>query len=597
MRSNLKRKHPALLLVGLLLCVSLSTADEKFQVVHVNQVGYHSDSEKWAISEENILPLGTAYLEIKSGNNWKSFKTLSRVKFTALNGRYFQRFDFSQVSETGTYRIRYRDTFSPPFRIARDVFKLLYKDTLTFFFPGQMCHIQVNLGGPVFHQPCHLDDSVQVASNKNGPDGYKSFGANSNAFKAGTRVSVTAGGWHDAGDYDLNVASNAFTLLMMSWAYEDFKANLDVTTVDVAARKFIRKNNKVPDILEQIAWTSRWMLQMQNGDGRVYIGVIAPSQKLYGMPRKPDAMTDGRAGTYDDREVYTTASAANHLKYAASMAAASIALSQKMPELSKQTLTAAENAYRYFQNHRNTWLQTPYNNCPTCWREDMRTAAAIELYLATGKKKYKNTVLEGRESIEAVYKSSRRYVESTINWYALPHAIRAVEEIPEILGSVEKGSQRWLEVFGSFEKQSIFGVDDEYEDTSWGIIGQNLGTAIIHYLIEHYLPDVAGNEKRGLRYLNYVIGLHPGPNYSFVVGKGAITPRYQHSALLQGAYGNAPGGIPGSVVTGIRPTKLKGIMEYKDEREYYYGNEPTIAINSLFIYVSLAAEGNWKKKK
>lgn len=580
----------------MLTFTSVGWADE-FQVVHVNQVGYHSDAEKWVITEENLLPVTKAYLEIKSGNNWKTVKTLSRKKYNARGGRYFQRFDFSSVKTVGTYRVRYRSKYSPPFRIAKDVFKLLYKDTLTFFFPGQMCHIQVNLGGPVHHKACHLDDAVQVSPNKTGPDGYKSFGGNSNAFKTGTRIVSLSGGWHDAGDYDLNVASNAFTLLMMSWAFEDFKANLDVTTINTTARTFTRKNNKVPDLLEQISFTTRWMLQMQNGDGRVYLGVVAPSQKLYGLTQKPDAMTDQKAGTSDDREVYTVPSAANQLKYAASMAAVSRALKSKMPDLSKKALSASEKAYRYFQNNRNTWVQTPYNNCPTCWRDDMKTAAAIELYLATGKNKYKNSALEGLESIGNVYKSSRRYVESTINWYALPHAIRALDKMPELRDSVEKGSQRWLSVFGSFEDSSIFGVDDDYDDTKWGIMGQVLGKAIIHYMIEHYLPDVSGDSQRGVRYLNYLTGLHPGPNYSFVVGKGAITPRYQHSAFLEGAYGDAPGSIKGAVVTGVRPTNVSGIMEYRDEREYYYGNEATIAVNSLYLYVSLAAEGNWKKKK
>ena len=585
------------LLVIVMAAASMAVrAEDNFLVVHVNQVGYHSDSEKWAITEEEGYPLNTAYLQIKSGNNWKSIKTLSRKKYVAKGGRHYQRFDFSSVDDLGTYRIKYRTVYSPPFRIAKDVFKQLYKDTLTFFFPSQMCHIQVNLGGPVHHKACHMDDALQVRPNKTGPDGYSSYGANSTARQVGSRVPVTAGGWHDAGDYDLNVASNAFTLLLMSWAYEDFKANLDVTTLNSTTRQFIRKNNKMPDILEQIAWSARWMLQMKGGDGRVYIGVVAPSQHLYGLAEKPDLMTDQQNGTYDDREVYTVVSAANQLKYAAAMAAVSRALESKMPDLSKKALTAAESAYRYFQNHRNTWVQTPYNRCPECWQEDMRTAAAIELYLATGKKKYKNSALAGKKSLENVYVGSRRYMESTINWYALPHAIRAVDQFPEIREYAEKGAKRWRKVFGSFEDASIFGVDDAYEDTSWGIIGQNLGMAIIHYMIEHYLPETS-DEQVGIRYLNYITGLHPGPNYSFIVGKGAITPRYQHSAFLEGAYGKAPGSIKGAVVTGIRPTNIPGLMEYDDRRDYYYGNEATIAINSIYLYVSLAAEGNWKKKK
>ena len=52
-------------------------------------------------------------------------------------------------------------------------------------------------------------------------------------FKPGEVVpGVNIGGWHDAGDFDLRIESQAGESYILALAYEAFHPNLDVTSID-----------------------------------------------------------------------------------------------------------------------------------------------------------------------------------------------------------------------------------------------------------------------------------------------------------------------------------------------------------------------------
>ena len=96
--------------------------------------------------------------------------------------------------------------------------------------------------------------------------------------------------------------------------------------------------------------------------------------------------------------------------------------------------------------------------------------------------------------------------------------------------------------------------------------------------------------RRGRRYLNWVLGLHPGPNVSFVTGAGVNTPKYPHSQLLLDIYGGAPGGIPGGVVPGLQLDSSGKRLNYKDGRQIPPQNEYTMDTAAGFLYTALAVK-------
>ena len=64
--------------------------------------------------------------------------------------------DFSDVTESGLYRVGCGGVMSSVFRIAPDIFdRGVWQPVLEYFLPVQMCHMKVNEKYRVWHLPCH----------------------------------------------------------------------------------------------------------------------------------------------------------------------------------------------------------------------------------------------------------------------------------------------------------------------------------------------------------------------------------------------------------------------------------------------------------
>lgn len=564
-------------------------------IVHVSHIGYRTGEQKWAVVEvPGTGVTKTASVERFAKGKWRRVATLKPGLRATAHGVTLTRFDFSSLSKKGTYRIRCGDRLSVAFVIDDAIYRDIGLDTISKFFSTQMCHVALRFGDELRHGICHADDAAQAPPNKVGPDYYRMFESTETGLEPGTHIPVNYGGWHDAGDYDLNVSSHAFTLLLLSWAAEDMRVKADLIDVDFVEQKVkYGTANGIPDIEEQIRWGAEWMLRVQRADGGVPVGVVEVSKKYYGLYKMPDQITDGSIGTGDDRELYTNAVTPNQLKYAASMAAASVALKKRFPLISEQCRDAAEKAWRFYRTHREVWRSTAYNTDPSFGKEGMVLAAVAELFLATGADEYRERLISSARQIEEMDRWHLKYMEPSINWFALPHLMRAARQLPQIDASVRKGLQRWHEVALEHEQKSAFGIDQRFEDSIWGISIRPMGIGVIYALAERHYPGVVG-QGRALRYFRFLFGMHQGPDYTFVVGKGTRHPQYPHSAMLSAKYGKRPGGVGGAVVPGIRLSQQTGRVEYRDKRELWAFNEPTISSGALFVYHSLAIEGRWK---
>ncbi|MDA3890785.1 MAG: glycoside hydrolase family 9 protein [Salinivirgaceae bacterium] len=227
-------------------------------VIQVSQVGYHPKQQKIAnveldknveqIQKLSIVKINTDGSEdevkIHDGKVWGRF----------LRYKYLQ-FDFSDITQPGIYKVCYGDFKSHTFEIKDDIFnRHIWQPTLEYFLPVQMCHMRVNDRYKVWHDRCHLDDALMAKTGYNHFDGYKQGESTLCDFKPGNAVpELNKGGWHDAGDYDLRVESQAGTVKMLSLAIEEFGINYDQTTIDQKQKLVeMHRPDGISDALQQV---------------------------------------------------------------------------------------------------------------------------------------------------------------------------------------------------------------------------------------------------------------------------------------------------------------------------------------------------------
>ena len=93
--------------------------------------------------------------------------------------------------------------------------------------------MRVNEKYRVWHGLDHLDDAIMAPVNLNHYDGYISGPSTLTKYKPGERVpNLNAGGWHDAGDFDLRVESQIGTVWLLAAMVEEFGLNYDATSID-----------------------------------------------------------------------------------------------------------------------------------------------------------------------------------------------------------------------------------------------------------------------------------------------------------------------------------------------------------------------------
>ena len=136
------------------------------------------------------------------------------------------------------YVVSYGDVRSNPFRIGADVYQRhVWQPTVESFLPIQMCHVRVNERYRVWHDACHKDDARMAPVGLNHFDGYLQGPSTLTKFAPGEPVpGLDRGGWHDAGDDDLRVESQADTMHGLALAWEAFHPDLDDTSIDQKLR-------------------------------------------------------------------------------------------------------------------------------------------------------------------------------------------------------------------------------------------------------------------------------------------------------------------------------------------------------------------------
>jgi len=553
-------------------------------VVQVSQVGYHPLQEKVAVIEldkrdKRRLPVSVLRVDEKGGlvqimntqpKDWGNF----------LRYHYMQ-LDFSKVTDPGMYVIKYDAYQTEPFQISKDVFKNdVWQPTLAYFLPVQMCHMRVNDKYRVWHGLCHMDDARMAPTDSDHFDGYIQGHSTLTKFKPGDNVPfLNRGAWHDAGDFDLRVESQAETVHGLTLAYEAFAVDYDNTTIDQKNHLVeIQQPDGKPDILQQI---EHGLLSITGGYqamGRFYRGIIEPTLRQYTTLGDPAVITDnvpfitGAKNTNrilntpaapDDRWVFTEDNPRRSLETAAALAAASRVMKGYNDTLATQCLQIAEDV----------WNNTPGQNVRS------RVALAVELYITTKNKAYSDFLVKNTSVIAADINNTGWLVGRTIpliNDQAYTDAM--TDAVKKLYVQIQQQGAKTP--YGVPYEPNIWGA-------GWGI--QNFGYK--QYFLYTAFPAVF-SDKYMLHAIDFVLGCHPGSNTaSFVSGVGArsMTTAYGFNRADR-SY------IPGGITSGtalIRPDfpELLNWPYLWQQGEYVLGGG-----TSDYFFLILAADHVLNKK-
>ncbi len=531
-------------------------------VIQVSQVGYHPNQEKFAVIEldkntENfesvkLLKINkdsiVSVLENKSASAWGNF----------LRYKYL-RFDFSSITGEGIYKIKYGEIESNEFQIKKDIFsRHVWQPTLEYFLPVQMCHMRIEDRYKVWHGLCHMDDVLMAPLNHNHFDGYYQHGSTLTKFDSGEHIlGLNIGGWHDAGDYDLRIESQARTVYKLSLAYEFFKNDYDETTINQQTRTAdLHKPDGIPDILQQIEHGLLSIVGGYESMGRLYRGIISPTLKQYVHLGDAAAMSDNliykenekdpifnRELPKDDRWVFTEINPRRELYTAQVLAFASMIMKEYNPVLSGKCLQISE---KIFLNDSSGFLKNKINT-------------AAELYLATSKKEYEKIILENADSIRG---------DITFFSEVIGRVTKKLNN-KDFTEKMEYGARQSFQRTAEEQKENPYGVPYKpfIWGAGWGIQEFGLGQLFLHLgFPEIYSTEYAFNA------MNFVLGCHPGENtasFASGVGVNSLTVAY---GVNRDEWSYIPGGVA-SGTSLIRPDlpELKVWPYLWQQTEYIIG--------------------------
>ena len=553
-------------------------------VVQVSQVGYHPKQQKMAVIEldakENNLQDATLLRLKESGGFETALRSRPKKWGKFLRYNYLQ-FDFTSVQKPGMYVVKYGAYQTEPFQISNEVYsRNVWQPTLEYFLPAQMCHMRVNERYRVWHGCCHMDDARMAPTDSTHFDGYAQGSSTLTNYKPGDHVpGLNSGAWHDAGDYDLRVESQAETVQGLALAYEEFDIKYDNTSIDQQRQVVeIQVPDGKPDVLQQMEHGLLSIIGGYRSMGRLYRGIIEPTKRQYVMLGDPANLTDnipfktngsstipevGLPGSPDDRWVFTEDNPNRELNVAACLATAARVIKGYNDTLAEQSLQIAEDL----------WSHTKEKN-PMA-----RVELAVELLLTTKDTKYADFLVNHTKEIAAGFEWTGYIVGKTLG-------IINNSEYKEAITTAAKNYYTKIAAQG---KKTPYGVPYEPNiwGAGWGI--QNFGYR--QYFLHKNFPGIFPADYM-LDAMNFILGCHPGSNTaSFASGVGArsVTTAYGFNRA-DWSY------IPGGIVSGtalIRPDfpELLTWPFLWQQTEYVLGGGTTD-----YLFLILAANHELNKK-
>jgi endoglucanase len=454
-----------------------------------NQVGFVTDSPKMALvtNDINLVIIkdrrGREVLSVvpAEGTYWdQSGDTVRQADFSSITKPGIYTMVLPEVDEH--YRIQITDN---PFM---DVAKAALK---AFYFNRTAIDIEPEFGGKWARKAGHPDTMVYVHSS-----------AADTTRPEGTVISSPLG-WYDAGDYNKYIVNSGISTYTMFRALADFHPffkNLEVTIPETGSG--------VPDLLSETMFNYRWMLTMQDPhDGGVYHKLTNRNFDGIVMPHE----------AADDRFVVSKSTAAA-LNFAAVAAQASVVLKDYQdhyPGSAKESIEKAEMAWDWAVKNPTVYYMQPADIQTGAYGDrnvsDEFFWAAAELYIATGKQKYLDAVIEKyQKPVVPTWNQVLALGFMTLNDH--------YEKLPDILK--EKGVKEdflaLVDQLTELSKAAPYGVS--IQRFAWG----SNSSVANEGMLKLFGYRVTGNQDyflSALADLDYILGRN-ATGYSFVTGFG-----------------------------------------------------------------------------
>ena len=531
-------------LISQILFVNCHTSLPNDIFIRTNQIGFFPDDLKTAVVVSKINLKDRPFYVFDNNSNEIKFKG-SVIDSPSVYGNFnfCYEIDFSDLTTTGTYKIKLEDNESYPFQIGNSIFNNV-RDSLSLFFKAQRC----GPTNPTLHQPCHLSDAAKIIG-----------------YKDSTARDLT-GGWHDAGDYVKFLKTTAYTTYMLLFSYEfdpqKFGYDLD--------------KNDVPDILEEAKVGLDWLLRC-NVDNQTLVSQVQNESDHNIGWRLPE-----NDSLQFDRSAFVSIGKNTIGIYSAALALASRIWKEKFydEDFATKCLITAEKFYS-FRNDVQDIDTTFSNHYPEKDFNGKLALASVELFNSTNSEKYLSEAFEYGNKAGSDFWWSVGDINSLTHYKIALHNPDFAEYIYQNLKHSKKTSDE------SFLREGL-----EY---SWGTTNSFLGVSLQAIL---YKKLTGYNEFDSLNIYqrDYILGRNPW-GISFINNIGTVFSKNLHSQVaffnngyLQGALTAGP--APSDLLEKYKIQRLNNDNEfnsadikYFDDRMDYITNEPTIVGNATALFV------------
>lgn len=548
--------------------------------LQVSNVGYQPEQDKRAVIEmdpDDSMDEPVRLLRVDGEENTEVLSKQPEV----WDGDYlrykYHRFDFSEVTEPGTYQVAFRDQKSNPFEISEDVYdQRVWQPTLDTFLPVQMCHMRVEQQNRLWHDTCHLDDARMAHPDSNHFDGYVQGPELLTDYEPDETVpGLDKGGWHDAGDDDLRIESQAEEVRKLATMYELFDVTYDETTIRQDERVTrMHEPDGEPDILQQVEHGVLSILGGYRNLGRLYRGIIVPTVEQYKQMGDFSGQTDNlhyadsldadertatHSGVKDDRMVFTEQNPGHEYTGIAALAIAGRVLADHNPDLARESVAAAESL----------WEQ----DRPEDEALGQKVLAAVELLLTTENDRYRTFLLDHQQQIVENVGGS--------GW-AVGRALPALDD-DSFEQALREAVTDYAAEIEEEREQNPYGVPHELDVWGAGWPVQSFG--VRHYYLHRTFPEVVSAQPV-FNALNFVLGVHPGQETkSYASGIGAESRTSAYGFNRDDWSYIAGGSVVGTARVGADFAEWKEYPFIWQQNEYVMGGG-----SSNFMFLVLATQ-------
>ena len=609
----------ALLPFSLAAIISCSSTEDsnKSESIRINQVAFYPSQEKTLTLEPtNDSKKISIY---KFGTEEKVWEgTALRTATSPWSGKERKVFDFSEITEPGTYTVKAGDE-SMNFTIDEHAYAELADEALLGFYHQRSgMDLDPAIAGQWARKGGHPDTEVLIHAS-----------AASESRPEGTIISSPKG-WYDAGDYNKYVVNSGYSMGLMAEAFLMFPDVYDRDSLEDYF-EYCRNTQEIYNpLFEELLYNEEWMWTMQDPeDGGVYHKLTTPNFEGFITP------TECHQQRYVVQKSVTAA-----LDFAGALC--SMAELNGMAwfgddinaRIYKHRYDKAEAAYAWAKAHPdafyNQWeVNATYDpNITTGAYGDISADdeffwAASSLYLATKKPEYLDDVkkyfperfdlmtwgyvaplgifdwlqYEKIMKAEKVHYTGESYYDDAKDIYKYKE-YTITEQEQEIIDRCKAMLLEYCDAAIQDAEGSCFNsaYGNKPEDFRWGCASSFCDQAICFL----YAYDITGDEKylaNAHRNVNYILGQN-ATGYCYVTGFGKKSPMFPHSRLCHSDGIEEP--IPGLLVGGPNPghqdaSEVKYASDYPDES--YEDVMPSYASNEIAINwnASLVAAINWLK--